>query len=358
VNTLIIAFCVSLAITFLLIRYQHLHEHMSGDHDLSGPQKIHTQSVPRIGGAGIALGLLLGSIYIAIKDDAFNPISFILLASIPVFGIGLAEDLLKNIGVQKRLFVTAIGALLAIFLVPVAIASLDIVLLNWLLSFTVISVLFSCLAITGLANAYNIIDGFHGLASMIAIITLGAILYIGFKQNDLLIFKLALCMLAAIAGFFVWNYPRGLIFLGDGGAYLIGFWIAILSIMLVERNPAVSPWFALTINIYPIFETLFSIYRRVIHQNKSPGQPDGIHFHTLIYRRVIRSNTLGQSQSDHNAKTAPYLWIMVVMNAIPSILFFDSTLVLQGLTIVFILTYCFLYRSIVRFQIPRWFHLY
>jgi UDP-N-acetylmuramyl pentapeptide phosphotransferase/UDP-N-acetylglucosamine-1-phosphate transferase len=358
VNTLLIAFCVSLVITFLLIRYQHLHEHISGDHDFLGPQKIHTQSVPRIGGVSIALGLLLGSVYIAFKDHAINPIGFILLACTPVFGIGLAEDLRKNIGVQKRLFFTTIGALLAIFLVPAAITSLDIALLNWLLSFAVISVLFSCFAITGLANAYNIIDGFHGLASMIAIITLGAILYIGFKQNDLLVFKLALCMLAAIAGFFVWNYPRGLIFLGDGGAYLIGFWIAILSIMLVERNSAVSPWFALTINIYPIFETLFTIYRRIIHQNKSPGQPDGIHFHSLIYRRLIRSNTLGQSQSNRNAKTAPYLWILVVTNAIPSIIFFDSTHALQGLTILFILTYWCLYRSIVRFQIPKWFRLY
>jgi UDP-N-acetylmuramyl pentapeptide phosphotransferase/UDP-N-acetylglucosamine-1-phosphate transferase len=96
VNTLLIAFCASCVLTFLLIRYQNLHGHISGDHDLSGPQKIHTQSVPRIGGAGIALGLLLGSIYIAIKDDAFNPIGFILLACIPVFGIGLAEDLLKK----------------------------------------------------------------------------------------------------------------------------------------------------------------------------------------------------------------------------------------------------------------------
>lgn len=353
-NTLLIAFCASCVLTFLLIRYQHLHGHVSGDHDLSGPQKIHTQSVPRIGGLSIALGALLGSLYIAFKDQAFHPIALILLACLPVFGIGLTEDLRKTIGVQKRLLFTAGGALLAILLIPIAITSLDIAILNWLLGFTVISVLFTCFAITGLANAYNIIDGFHGLASMIAIITLGAILYVGFKQNDLLVVKLALCMLAATAGFFVWNYPRGLIFLGDGGAYLIGFWIAILSIMLVERNPAVSPWFALTINIYPIFETLFSIYRRVIHQNKSPGQPDGVHFHTLIYRRVIQSHRAGQSQSDRNAQTAPYLWVLVIMNAVPSILFFDSMLGLQVLAVLFIATYCYLYRSIVRFRIPAW----
>ena len=357
-NTLLISFCVSFVVTFLLIRYQHLHGHLSGDHEFSGPQKIHTRSVPRIGGLSIATGLVAGTLFIGFKDHLFSLIAAILVSCIPVFGIGLTEDLKKNIGVQKRLAFTALGALIAIYAIPTSITSLDIHLLNQLLSIALISTLFTCFAMTGLANAYNIIDGFHGLSSMIAIITLGAILYIAFKQNDLLIFKLSLCMLAAIAGFFLWNYPRGLIFLGDGGAYLIGFWIALLSILLVERNAAVSPWFALTINIYPIFETLFSIYRRLIHQNKSPGQPDAIHFHTLIYRRVIGNVNPQLSAADRNARTAPYLWILVVMNAIPSILFFDSTLALQMVAVVFIITYWYLYRSIVRFQTPTWFRLY
>ena len=357
-NTLLISFCVSFVITFLLIRYQHLHGHVSGDHDLVGPQKMHAQSVPRIGGLSIAFGLLAGSLYISFKDNVWNVVCPILLACILVFGVGLTEDIKKNIGVQKRLLVIAISAIIAIIFIPAPITTLDIRHLDWLLGFTVISIFFSCFAITGLANAYNIIDGFHGLASMIAIITLGAILYIAFKHNDLLLFKLSLCMLAAIAGFFVWNYPRGLVFLGDGGAYLIGFWIAILSIMLIERNSIVSPWFALTINIYPIFETLFSIYRRLIHQKKSPGQPDAIHFHTLIYRRLIRSPNPSVSKNDLNAKTAPYLWILVVINAIPAIIFFDSTGALQAISFLFILTYCYLYRSIVLFKVPNWFRLY
>jgi UDP-N-acetylmuramyl pentapeptide phosphotransferase/UDP-N-acetylglucosamine-1-phosphate transferase len=164
-------------------------------------------------------------------------------------------------------------------------------------------------------------------------------------------------MLAAIAGFFVWNYPRGLIFLGDGGAYLIGFWIAILSIMLVERNPAVSPWFALTINIYPIFETLFSIYRRMIHQNKSPGQPDGIHFHMLIYRRVIRWAQVPSADHLHhqaNAKTSPYLWLLSSMAVIPAIIWWEYTWALQLTTILFSVSYVYVYIAIVKFKKPKW----
>jgi UDP-N-acetylmuramyl pentapeptide phosphotransferase/UDP-N-acetylglucosamine-1-phosphate transferase len=64
----------------------------------------------------------------------------------------------------------------------------------------------------------------------------------------------------------IWNYPRGKIFLGDGGAYLLGFWLAELSVLLVVRHPEVSPWFPMLLLVYPIFETLFSMYRSKVLQ--------------------------------------------------------------------------------------------
>ena len=356
--TFLIAFCSSLIATFLLIRYGHIHQHLSGDHDLNSPQKFHSKIVPRVGGIAIALGVCCSSLYVMLKDGNSELIIPLLIACVPVFGIGITEDLLKRVGVRKRLLFSACGALIAVIFIPATISTLNIPGLDKLLALTAISIVFTCFAITGLANGYNIIDGFHGLSSMVAIITLGAILYLAFKLNDLVLFKLTLCMLAAVMGFFIWNYPRGLIFLGDGGAYLIGFWIAILSILLVERHNSVSPWFALAINIYPIFETLFSIYRRLIHQQKNPGDADGIHFHTLIFRRIIKKsseNTL--SKDGLNAKTAPYIWILVSMNAVPVILFFDSTIALQTLVVLFSFTYLYLYRSIVLFKTPKWFRL-
>ena len=122
---------------------------------------------------------------------------------------------------------------------------------------------------------------------MVGIITLLALGYVAYCLGDKVIIFLSLAMASAILGFFIWNYPQGLIFLGDSGAYLIGFWISSLSILICHKHPEVSPWFALLINGYPITETLFTIYRRKIHQGKSPGSPDGIHFHTLIYRRIL-----------------------------------------------------------------------
>jgi UDP-N-acetylmuramyl pentapeptide phosphotransferase/UDP-N-acetylglucosamine-1-phosphate transferase len=68
------------------------------------------------------------------------------------------------------------------------------------------------------------------------IISLLAIGYVAFKVNDPILASSCLFVICAIGGFFIWNYPKGLIFLGDGGAYLIDFLIASFSILLVLRN--------------------------------------------------------------------------------------------------------------------------
>jgi UDP-N-acetylmuramyl pentapeptide phosphotransferase/UDP-N-acetylglucosamine-1-phosphate transferase len=83
-----------------------------------------------------------------------------------------------------------------------------------------------------------------------------------------------------VLGFFVWNFPAGLIFLGDGGAYLLGFYVAELGVLLVQRNPDCRRCVQLLMCIYPIFETRFSIYRKKYLRGISPGVPDGVHLHS------------------------------------------------------------------------------
>jgi UDP-N-acetylmuramyl pentapeptide phosphotransferase/UDP-N-acetylglucosamine-1-phosphate transferase len=229
-------------------------------------------------------------------------------------------------------------------------------MINFLFAIPFLGILFTIVAITGLANAYNIIDGFNGLSSMVGTITLLAITYLGYLLGDTTIIFLSLVMAGAILGFFIWNYPQGLIFLGDGGAYLIGFWIASLSIWLCARHPEVSPWFALLINGYPIMETLFTIYRRRIHQRKSPGTPDGIHFHTLIYRRILQAKYF-DSVLSANARTAPYLWILAGLSITPAVLWWQSTPILIGACALFMISYVWLYTRIVQFKTPNWMHL-
>ena len=354
---LLAAFFFSFLATLLIIRFKHLHQHFSADSDFSGPQKFHTKAVPRIGGVSIAIGVFIAILF-RIKNTP-NPSTeiILLICAIPTFAIGLTEDLTKKISVRLRLLFTVIAATLLVYLVPVQITKLDIPYVDLIFTLPITGTLLTVFAITGLANAYNIIDGFNGLASMVGIITLLAIAYVGFIFTDPLIIYLSLVMAASILGFFIWNYPRGLIFLGDGGAYLIGFWIASLSILLTYRHQEISPWFALLINGYPIMETLFTIYRRRIHQGKSPGQPDGIHFHTLIYRRILMNNRQDKNTFSANARTAPYFWVLAEMSIAPAVLWWHSTPILIGACLLFITSYVWLYARIVKFKTPKWLHL-
>lgn len=357
-NATIAAFLVSLICCLLIIRYQHLHAHVTGDSQLSEPQKFHSRVVPRIGGLAILIGLLFAGTVRWLQDISSAIYFFtIILAALPTWLVGITEDLTKKIRVRTRLVITVFSALLAGHLLNAWIIRIDVPGLDHILTIPLCSIVFTCVAITGLANAYNIIDGFNGLASMVAIITLLAITYVAFRVGDMSIVIAALPMAGALAGFFLWNYPRGLIFLGDGGAYLVGFWIATLSILLVTHNSQVSPWFAVLVNCYPIFETLFSIWRKKIHQGKSPGQADAAHFHSLIYRRIIRwAHIPGIDEGQHhaNAKTSPYLWFLSSLAVLPAILWWEHTWVLQLSALWFAISYVYLYIMVVRFKTPTW----
>jgi UDP-GlcNAc:undecaprenyl-phosphate GlcNAc-1-phosphate transferase len=357
-NATITAFLISLISCLLIIRYQHLHAHVTGDNKLSDPQKFHTRIVPRIGGMAIFLGLFAAALTRWLQDLSADINLFtLLICSLPAILIGLTEDMTKRISVRARLLATAGSALLAGYFLNAWIDRIDVIGIDPLLAIPAVSILFTCVAIAGLANAYNIIDGFNGLASMVAIIALIAITYVAFRIGDTAVAIASLTMAGALAGFFLWNYPRGLIFLGDGGAYLIGFWIATVSILLVSRNPQVSPWFAVLVNCYPIFETLFSIWRKKIHQGKSPGQADAAHFHSLIYRRIIRwAHIPGFDEGQHhaNAKTSPYLWFLSSLAVLPAILWWEYTWVLQLSAICFAISYVYLYIMVVKFKTPTW----
>lgn len=357
--SILIAFFTSLFTTILIIRTQKFHGVISGDQDFAGPQKFHTKAVPRIGGLAIGFGIFAAcSLNYYINPQDLERLLFIFYA-LPAFSIGITEDLTKKISVRMRLIVTAFGALLACLFLNTRITSLDIPGIDNVLAIAAISIPFTIFAVTGLANAYNIIDGFNGLSSMVGVITLLALGYMGIKFSDPTILFLSFTMAAAILGFFLLNYPRGLIFLGDGGAYLIGFWIAILSVLLVNRHPEISPWFALMVNAYPIMETLFTIYRRKFHQGKSPGHPDGIHFHSLIFRRILNPTHIHNEFDwfNANSKTAPYLWILSTLATIPALLFWGSTPILMGFFLVFIFSYIWLYKRIVSFKTPSWMHI-
>ena len=356
---LLCTFAVSTTLTLLLVRFAKDWWRLSADHDLSGPQKFHAVPVPRVGGLGIVPGILVS---LALFGPAITPVdvrlaALLLLCAVPAFVAGLVEDLTKSVSPAHRLLATAVSAALAFGLVGAKLVHTSIPGVDWLVSIPAGSLLLTVFAVAGIANSVNIIDGFNGLASMCVAIMLAALAYVAFQVGDTLVATLALSGIGAVLGFFIWNFPGGLIFLGDGGAYFLGFFVAELSILLLVRNPTVSPIFPLLVCIYPVFETVFSIYRRRFLRAVPPSMPDGIHLHSLIHRRLIRwavGNRSAKSLIRRNSMTSPFLWLLCMLSVVPSVLFWNHTLALSVALAVFAVSYVVLYWRIVRFKAPRW----
>jgi UDP-N-acetylmuramyl pentapeptide phosphotransferase/UDP-N-acetylglucosamine-1-phosphate transferase len=353
------SFLVSLLATLFIMRSSMRHGHLSADHDLSGPQKFHTRPVPRVGGLGVMVAIVAGAAIAQVSESpAARSLWLLVACSLPAFVAGITEDLTKKVSPRRRLVATAASASLGIWLLGAVITSTDIPGVDQLIRWLPFAVLLTVLVITGVANAVNIIDGFNGLASMCVLMMILALGYVAFQVGDTFVFTAALITAGAVLGFFVWNFPAGLIFLGDGGAYLLGFLLAELSVLLIHRNPSVSPIFALLLCAYPIFETVFTMYRRKVVRGVATAAPDGIHLHTLIHRRLIRwtlaDNHERRRLTRRNSMTSPYLWMLCLASVVPSLLWWNSTAVLSWFLLLFVVTYLWLYTRIVRFKTPRW----
>jgi UDP-N-acetylmuramyl pentapeptide phosphotransferase/UDP-N-acetylglucosamine-1-phosphate transferase len=248
--------------------------------------------VPRIGGVGVVAGLVLG--FLLFRSRFEGPASlldasgvFLLLAaSLPAFLAGLIEDVTKRVSVRARLAATALSAVIASALLGAIVNEMNLWGVDALLAFTPFAVLVTAIVVAGGSNAINIIDGFNGLSASTIIIMSGGFAAVALQHNDQFVAMLAVLGIGATLGFLAVNYPSGKLFLGDGGAYFLGFWVSEMAVLLV-RNPSVSAWQVLAICAYPVIEVLFSIYRRRMIQNVSPGAPDALHLHTLVYRRVV-----------------------------------------------------------------------
>ena len=354
---LIVSFLAAFVVTLLVVRSSAHHAHLSGDTDKDQPQKFHARVVPRVGGIGILVGVLCGTLLaIGQKVNEWPLLAVLVGCSLVAFGAGLIEDFTKRVTPKQRLLATIAAAALAVWLADAIISRTGIPGVDSLMLIAGFPMALTLLAVAGVANSVNIIDGFNGLASMCVAIMFAALAYVAFQVGDQVIMVAALIGLGAVMGFFVWNYPLGLIFLGDGGAYFLGFWVAELGILLVHRNPEVSPVFPLLLCAYPIFETLFTMYRRRVVRGRPVGLPDATHLHSLIYRRLMRW-AIGKRDAANmlrrNSMTSPYLWALCSLSVAPAVLWWDEGRVLSIWLLMFCGLYLVLYRAIVHFRTPR-----
>jgi UDP-N-acetylmuramyl pentapeptide phosphotransferase/UDP-N-acetylglucosamine-1-phosphate transferase len=331
---------------YYIIRYEHLHAHLSHDLTDSGPQKYHALPTPRIGGLALAAGLLVAALAFYLSGthpELLALFGLLLFSGLPAFLGGMVEDLTKRVGVLERLILTMLSAALAALLLDAILRHMEIPILREALTWIPFAVAFTVFAVGGVANAINIIDGYHGLAPGYALITLASIAWVAAMVGDTFILHATLGMAGAVMGFFVWNWPKGRIFLGDGGAYLLGFWLAELCVLLVVRNPGVVyARLCLALMIYPVFETIFTIYRRKMLQKQNPGQPDNMHFHQLMYKHQVRNLPFSDDPIEltrRNGAVAPKAWLVSSLFALATLYFWDRPGGLVAVTLIFCIAY-------------------
>lgn len=348
----------SIVTIFLILHFDHLHTKYSADHDVNSIQKFHVNPVPRVGGIGLFFGIgivFVSSYFAGYANNQF--VILLLFSSLPCFVFGCLEDLTKAVGVNVRLVATICSALLAGNLLNAWLSNLQIFAIDDLMkSIPLFAIIVTGFAVAGVSNSFNIIDGYNGLSAGVGFIVLAAISFVSYELQDQEIMMASLAMCCALFGFLIFNYPNGRIFLGDGGAYFLGFWIAELSVLLTVRHNDVSKWFPLLLCAYPIVETLFTIYRRLIRK-KHPGQPDGCHLHQLIYKRAVRCG-VGATDSKsillRNSLTAPYLWVFTLLSVIPAVIFWNDVMILRIYMLSYSIGYICIYRKLSRFKTPKW----
>ncbi len=316
----IYALLISLSLLILVIIITHKYQFFIDSSDSKKPQRFHEESTPRAGGLGVLAGMLL----ILTFPLGLKFIPSIILAFIS----GIFEDFHHSLSPKFRLFLQLIAAISAIVFTHsvVTYLGLGISMPYWM------GVIFSVFAIVGMMNAINIIDGFNGLASGIILFILASFAYVAYQHNCNDTLSIISITAGATLGFFILNFPKGKIFLGDGGAYLLGFIVAIIGISLASSYADVSPWYILAIFIYPVWEVIFSIFRKK-YIGISPFSPDSKHFHMLIHKHITKNNPL----------TTLFILSITSPFMIIATLFHNQSITNIFLSCSFIFFYCLLY---------------
>lgn len=279
---------------------------------------IHVDETPRVGGICIFLALLVSSLLFLDMTVPENQMLVYFVALIPIFAIGFIEDIVGGVSALTRLVFSSFFVILACGFI---FYSHGISGQNQNFFF-LMPFLFVCLCATGvgLIHGTNLIDGLNGLAVLWGI---GAAIAIwvcvlnspscspaekGFISKIIIIF--CLCLI----GFFFVNFPFGRVFLGDSGAYLIGFSVFVLGAIMIMRSPDSQTILKISAAwSYPLMEMGWTVVRRAFINKSSLFSADNAHLHSLIYTNIQRRfSALSDRSANNCASLVTFLFVIQI----------------------------------------------
>lgn len=251
-------------------------------------RKIHLRVIPNLGGIGIFFGFITTA-SLFISPEAFPKWNYIIAASLLLFLVGIADDLI-SLSPPKKFFTQFIAAFIVVCIADIRLRSFHGVMgvygdlpYWWSVSFSIVGIIF-------VTNAYNLIDGIDGLAGSIGVLStlLLGISLGGFGHPGAAC--LAFSLLGGIVGFLRYNISPAKIFMGDTGSLLIGFIISLLCIMAVNSFNSFTPYavfihssagalvIGLSVLFVPVFDT-FRVFATRLMKGVSPFKADRTHLH-------------------------------------------------------------------------------
>ena len=334
VSVIAVSFGTTLALIGLNGRFRILS---GGAGRLQDVQAAHKKATARVGGVAIYAALIFGSL---LMPPEITPIYFgALAATLILFSVGLCEDLGFGVSPKIRLFTMALASLILIGLTGNWIPRMGAPFLDAAISHWAIGIPFTLFVTAAVTNGFNLIDGVNGLSSSTAIIGALALGAISAAAGVTDLAYLAIIFSAAVLGFWLLNFPFGLIFLGDAGAYSIGFFLSWMGIIALERIPDLSPWAVLLIMFWPLLDTMLAIYRRYIRARDRMA-PDRLHVHQLVMRALEVVFFGKHNRRITNPLTTVVLLPFVITPAVVGVVFWDKNLWCALAALMFILLFC------------------
>ena len=288
----LVAFVTSLVVVLIFTPIVNRVGHMTGYVDQPNERKIHKRPMVRLGGVAIFMGFMVALVTVWILG-AFGLPSYekewevwgVVIGALLFFCIGLADDLF-SLSPVMRLFLETVAASLAWYW-GVKIEFLSLPFVGGLFDLGWFSLPITIFWLVGMANAINFIDGVDGLAAGVAGISAVVMLIVSLFLHQPGAALIAAALAGGSLGFLRYNFNPAQIFMGDGGAYFMGFTLAGLGAIGLVKSVAVTavllPYLILAV---PLLDMSAVIISR-LSQGRSPFSADNRHLHHRLLKAGV-----------------------------------------------------------------------
>ena len=310
------------------------------DDEFKKPQAFHETPIAVSGGLGIFVSLTI----VLLSLLLFKNIIFIEYLSFCTlfFLIGFLDDLKLNIKPIVRLFLMIISLVILVIYNNFYLEKTGIEFLNnWLLSSEIFALIFICLCFLFIINGANLIDGYNGLLGIHSLIIICNLFILNYLNGHSDLAYLLFFAILILLMFLIFNFPGAKVFLGDGGSYLVGTFIAISAIKTSIANPTISPFYFCILLFYLFFEVFFSFFRKLTKEKSSPIHPDKKHLHMLLYKILLSKNNDKLKSNYHVSIIINLVYLVMI---IPAIFMMKDGMFCKYYSVIFFIFYFFSYK--------------